>query len=219
MKIAILGAAGKVGRLTVADGIAAGHSVVALARRPDTIPQTPGPGSISRVQGDVLDPAAVAHAVDGVEAVICTFGAPLTRNTITRQPTLCEQATRVILDAMSNAAVTRLVCMTAIGVGDSRNRGRFVFRSLIRPLLLGRIFADRERQEDLVRASATTWSIIRPAELTDEPFGRWRAVDASDHSVPEPSTVPRATVARFLIEEATGNRFVGRSPILTHDPS
>lgn len=219
MKIAILGAAGKVGRLTVAEAVSAGHTVHALARRVEAIPQPPCPGSITQFQGDVLDQAAVERSLKDVNAVICTFGAPLTRGTITRQPSLCENATRAILSAMENTGVSRLVCMTAIGVGDSRSRGRFVFRSLIRPLLLARIFADRERQEDLVRSSQTTWSIIRPAELTDDPPGPWRLVDATDHSVPEPTTVPRTTVARFLIQEVSSNRCVGRSPILAHDRS
>lgn len=38
MKIAILGAAGKVGRLTVAEAVAAGHTVNAHARNPDRAP-------------------------------------------------------------------------------------------------------------------------------------------------------------------------------------
>ncbi|MDX2017545.1 MAG: NAD(P)H-binding protein [Planctomycetota bacterium] len=215
MRLSILGAAGKVGRLTVAEALARGHHVRALARTPARIPLTPGPGSLERVAGDVLDPSAVERAVAGADAVVCTFGAPLTWETITREPTICERGTRTALEAMARAGVDRLICMTAIGLGESRTRGRWVFRSIIRPLLLGRIYADRERQERLVRASGVRWSLVRPAELTDAPAGPWRAVDPDDHTGAEPARVPRATVAGFLMHEAATGEFLGRAPILT----
>lgn len=155
------------------------------------------------------------RALAGTDAVICTFGAPLNWSTVTRVPTICRLGTRSVLQAMTHAGVSRIVCMTAIGLGESRGRGRRVFRSFIQPLLLGRIYADRNAQEDLVRASTTRWSIIRPAELTDDPAGPWRTVDPADRSGPEPSRIPRTTVARFLIHEAAEARFLGRGPILT----
>lgn len=218
MKIAILGAAGKVGGLTVAEGVAQGHEVRALARNPARIPEAPGPGALIRFPGDVLDPASLHQTLAGADAVICTFGAPLNWSTITRVPTLCSLGTRSVLQAMTHAGVSRLVCMTAIGLGDSRGRGRRVFRSIIQPLLLGRIYVDRSEQEGLVRASRVRWSIVRPAELTDEAAGAWRTVDPADRSGPEPSRVPRATVARFLIHEAVEAQFLGRAPILTAAP-
>ncbi|MDX2131250.1 MAG: NAD(P)H-binding protein [Planctomycetota bacterium] len=218
MKIAILGAAGKIGGLTVAEGVAQGHHVRALARNPDRIPDVRGPGSLTRLPGDVLNAASLEQALAGADAVVCTFGAPLNWSTITRMPTVCAVGTRSVLQAMARTGVARLVCMTAIGVGDSRGRGRRIFRSFIRPVLLGRIFADRQIQEDLVRSSATRWSIVRPAELTDAPAGPWRTVDASDRSGPEPAHVPRATVAKFLIREAVEAGFLGRAPILTAAP-
>ncbi|MDX2147653.1 MAG: NAD(P)H-binding protein [Planctomycetota bacterium] len=219
MKVAILGAAGKIGGLTVAEAVAAGHTTIALARNPARIvePRAPGstfPGQISRITGDARDPEAVDRAISGVDAVICTFGAPLNWSTLTRQPTICQQATRVLIEVMKKRSIDRLVCLTAIGVGDSRSRGRPIFRSFIRPVLLGRIFADRLKQEELIRASDRRWTIVRPAELTDGPPGPWRTVDASDRAGPEPTFVSRASVAKFLVQEAERSEFLHRSPIL-----
>ncbi|WP_229642751.1 hypothetical protein [Waterburya agarophytonicola] len=36
-----------------------------------------------------------------------------------------------------------LICMTGIGAGDSRGHGRFIFDNLILPILLRRIYDDK----------------------------------------------------------------------------
>lgn len=215
MRVAIVGAAGKVGRLTVAAASAAGHDTLAIARDPSRVPDPQGTRPLRRAAADILDPQSLRDALEGVDAVITTFGAPLTLDNVLHAPDLCERGTRNLLDAMNHHAVPRLVCMTAIGVGDSKGHGRWIFRHLIQPALLQRIFTDRERQEDLVRQSATRWTIVRPAELTDGPDHPVRAVDASDPSAPEPSTVSRAAVATFLVRELKLDAFVGRSPVIT----
>lgn len=218
MKLAILGAAGKIGAHTVAEAIAAGHDAAAFARRPAGIPEPVGPGRLTRIAGDVLDQASLTPAIAGTDVVICTFGAPLNASTIRRVPNLCERATRNIINVMREQRVDRIVCMTAIGVGDSRDRGRWAFRRLIRPLILGRIFVDRDRQEQLIRASGLRWTIVRPAELTDEPAGPWRYVDPADRDAAEPVRVPRATVARALVHEAVTPQHLGRAPVLASNP-
>ena len=212
--VLVLGAAGNVGRLTVAAAQRAGLRVTAFARRPESLADLPECEPMRRFAGDVLDPAAVLAAAAGQDGVVCTFGAPLTRATILRVPNLCRLATVHVLDAMAQQRVERLICMTAIGVGDSRGHGRWIFRNVIEPVLLRRIFVDRARQEDLVRRSPFAWSIVRPAELTNEPPTHdVLALDRFDAF--EPGTIPRADVANFLVQELHEPRHLHGQPVIT----
>lgn len=150
------------------------------------------------VKGDVTNAGDVAAAMPGQDAVICTFGAPLNTDTIRHQPDLCAVGARNILDAMEAEKVRRLICMTMIGADDSENVGRFFFRNVFEPLILGRIAKDREAQGELVAGSDADWTIVRPAELTDDaPVEDIRVL--TDMKEGSAGTIARANVSRFLV--------------------
>lgn len=53
-----------------------------------------------------------------------------------RKVDLLTVATRALIAAMTRNDVRRLVCISALGVGDSRGHGGFVSDRLFQPLLL-----------------------------------------------------------------------------------
>jgi hypothetical protein len=55
-----------------------------------------------------------------------------------REVSLPTVAALALVTAMTRNGVRRLVCIDALGVGDSRDHGGFVFDRLFRPLLLSR---------------------------------------------------------------------------------
>lgn len=216
MKVVVLGAAGQIGRLTVARAVASGYGVTAFARDVARLKSLSWASSrhVSLTEGDLRDASAVASAIAGHDAVIAAFGAPLNRQTILRVPDICTVATQNALNGMTVTGVKRLICISAIGVGDSRGAGRVVFRRLIQPLLLNRIFEDRERQERLIMQSNRDWVIVRPAELTDEPASNnYRVLlNLAGQRI---TTVPRADVADFLIRKVESDEYLRKTPLLT----
>ena len=69
----------------------------------------------------------------------------------------------------------RLICVTGIGAGDSRGHGGFLYDRVIAPFLLKTIYQDKDRQEALIRASGTDWTMVRPGFLTNGPLtGKYR---------------------------------------------
>ncbi len=92
MKVAVLGASGRAGSEIVKELAARGHDVLAIARKPEAIPQAPG---INAVAGDAQDPDALAPLIEGREAVISAL-------------TFDVKADKV-LDALRKAGVPRLI--------------------------------------------------------------------------------------------------------------
>ena len=82
--------------------------------------------------------------MNGCDAVVSSLGTGLSPF---REVSLLTVATRVLVTAMTRNGVRRLVCITALGVGDSRGHGGFVFDRLFLPLLLSHAYKDKDGQE------------------------------------------------------------------------
>ncbi len=207
MKILVLGATGGTGRLIVRDALAKGHSVVALVRSKATAPDLPG---ADVVEGDARDEAAILRALDGCDAVVSALGSGISPF---GKVTLLSLATPAIIAAMIRSGVRRLVCISALGVGDSRGHGGFFFDRLFQPLLLRNAYKDKERQEAAIRGSSLDWVIVRPSALNDEPArGNIRAF--TDVAGIHGGKIARADVARFVVEQVMADTWLKRTPLI-----
>src|SRR4029077_7774494 len=81
MKLAVFGANGPTGRLLAELALGEEHDVVAFTRHPDAFPIRHR--RLEVVAGDVHDAAAVASAIDGVDAVVSTLGVPFAKTPVT----------------------------------------------------------------------------------------------------------------------------------------
>jgi putative NADH-flavin reductase len=205
MKILVLGATGGTGRLIVSDAVAKGHSVVALVR------STAGadlPGA-ELIEGDARNETTLGRAMDDCEAVISALGTGIGF----RKVSLLTEATGALVSAMTRSGVRRLVCISALGVGDSRGHGGFVFDRLFQPLLLSQAYKDKNRQEAAIRASSLDWVIVRPGMLIDAPAqGSVRAV--IDLTTINGGKIARADVAPFVVDQLTTNTWLRRTPVI-----
>jgi putative NADH-flavin reductase len=209
MHLLIIGASRGIGWQLLHQALAAGHAVTAFSRRPRIPPA--GRESLRVMTGDILEAAAVQEAVRGQDAVLITIGMGVTFKPVS----LFSRGTQNVLSAMAGHGVRRLMCVTGIGAGDSRGHGGLVYDRLVLPLLLKTIYRDKDRQESLIRASATDWTIVRPGFLTNGPLtGRYRVV--TDLTGVTADRISRADVAHFMLTELTANRCLGQSPLLTY---
>jgi uncharacterized protein YbjT (DUF2867 family) len=187
---------------------AQGHSVVALVRSKAQATDLAG---AELVEGDARDEQALARALEGGSGVISSLGTPMSPF---REVTLLSVATRALVKAMESRNVRRLVCITGLGAGDSRGHGGFVFDTLILPLLLRKVYQDKNRQEEAVRASKLDWVLVRPVVLNDKPArGTVRA--QTDLSGIRGGTVARSDVAKFVVQQLTEDTWLRRAPLIT----
>ena len=209
MRILVLGGTGSVGRVVIEEALRRRHQITVLVRSPQKLADLAS--RITVLQGDALDVGAVEKAVGGQEAVIQTLGAGNVRHT-----TLFSTSTRVLLTAMNQLAVRRLICVTGVGAGETKGHGGFLYDWILYPLFTKGIYADKNRQESLIEDSHTDWTIVRPARFRkDKPGGPLRAVtDVGDVTL---RGISRLEVAQFLIDELEQNRFVRQSVFVGHE--
>ena len=207
MRLLLVGATGGTGRLIFREAIAAGHEVVALVRNEEKAAALTG---ATLIQGDARDSAALARALGGCEGVISSLGTKLSPF---REVTLLSTATDALVKAMKTESVRRLVCITGLGAGDSRGHGGFVFDRLILPLLLRNVYADKDRQEAIVRRSGLDWTLIRPMVLTDKPATN-RVEAIVDLARVHGGSISRHDVARFVVTELAEGRWTGQAPLI-----
>lgn len=202
MRLLVLGASGGTGREVVAQALGHGHDVTALMREPGRLdisdPQ------LRVIAGDVTDPARVAAAVDGQDAVASALGSRSERPVHVYSDGIANT-----IRAMTARGVRRLVVVSAAYVGGGVG--------LPLPLrLLGRapgvagVREDMELMEDDVQLSDLDWTIVRAAALTNGPFtGVYRVVE--NGAVPGGRRISRPDLAALLLKCAEGSHYLRRT--------
>jgi uncharacterized protein YbjT (DUF2867 family) len=185
-----------------------GHSVTALVRSKAKATDLAG---AELVEGDARDEQALLRALEGCSGVISSLGTPMSPF---REVTLLSVATRALVKAMDRRKLRRLVCITGPGAGDSRGHGGFLFDRLILPLLLMKVYQDKDRQEDVVRASDLDWVLVRPMVLNDKP-AKGSVHAQTDLSRIHGGTVARRDVAKFVVKQLTDDVWLRRAPLIT----
>jgi putative NADH-flavin reductase len=210
-KVLIIGASRGIGLETVKTALLAGHNVSALARSAASIPiQNP---ALEKVPGDALDSSTIRSALTGVDVVVQTLGVDIAPRSIFERTTLFSQSTRILVDAMKIAGVKRLIAVTGLGAGDSRGHGGIIYDSVIFPLLLKRVYDDKDVQEWIIGSSGLDWTIVRPGLLTNRPAtGRYRILtEAEDWTF---GLIGRADVADFIVRQIDDRKLIRTTPLL-----
>ncbi|MFI7134155.1 NAD(P)-dependent oxidoreductase [Nonomuraea sp. NPDC050153] len=195
MKLAVFGATGGIGLQLLRQALDRGHEVAAAVRDASRLPAELR-GRLDVVEADVMDPDAILPVVKGCGAVLSALGAR------DRGPSTVHTAsTSSIIQAMTRARVRRMLLVSASGLVADAGDG-FLIRYVLKPLfvqpLLRHSYTDLARAEEMLRASALDWTIVRPSRLLDaERPGRYRT--ARDLNVRRGLSTTRADVAHCML--------------------
>jgi putative NADH-flavin reductase len=202
MRILIFGATGGTGRQLVAQALQSGHDVTAFVRTPGRL--TMVDSRLRVVQGDIQRPESIRAPIPGHDAVLSALGTRSLGPT-----TLLSDAAREIVASMQINGVRRIIWESALGVGETRGQLGPLYNWLLVPLLLRHVFADKERQEAIIKASPLEWTIVQPAALTNgPPTGTYRVGACAGRLFPR---ISRADVAHFMLKELENPRHVRQS--------
>jgi uncharacterized protein YbjT (DUF2867 family) len=207
-KILVLGATGPTGRHIVSQAVSRGYDVTILVRSPEKATDMNG---AKIVVGDARDERVLRQAVMGRDAVISALGTPASPF---REVTLLSTATRALVNTMKAEHVSRLITITGMGAGDSAGHGGFLFDKLIFPLLLRKVYADKNRQEAIIKGSDLNWTIVRPSILNNKP--RHDTIQTlTDLSQFRGGSISRENVATFLLDQVTTDLWLHKLPLIT----
>lgn len=207
MKLAIFGASGNTGIELVKQALEQGHTVTAFVRDPARL--TIEDEHLIPVIGDVFEPAGVAEAVHGQDAIICALGA----GSSLKKTTVRTTGTINIISGMQRNSVRRLLVVTAMGVGNSWDT-LSLFNKLFFATLLKSSREDHEAQESAVKESDLDWTIIRPSGLTDTP--RTGNYQFGENIPAITSKIARADVADLIIKELEQNALIHQAVTITN---
>lgn len=207
-KIVIFGATGGTGRELVRQGLERGHSVTAFVRDPDKLGISHE--NLEIFTGDVFEYDSVKPAVSGQDAVISALGAPASVKEKVR-----SEGTKNIIRAMKETGVSRFICMTTIGMGESKVHLPLLFKYFLVPFILKDAFADSAVQEKYIVESDLDWTIVRPGSLTDKPAtGGYRHGFSREEKVK--AKVSRADVAAFMLDQIGDGSYLRKKPAISY---
>jgi len=209
MKLTVIGASRGIGRKVVDYALERGHEVRAVARSADKIEIDSD--ALQKIAGDATDPRLLARAVPGADAVILTLGVPRDLRVL-RPTTLFSSTAQALIPEMQAAGVKRLLAVTGFGTGDSYGK-LSTPEKLTFKLFLGRAYADKALQEDLIRGSGLDWTIARPGILTDNAMtGKYQVLVTPESW--RQGVISRADVAHFLVHAAEDGSHIHQTPAL-----
>lgn len=205
----VFGGTSGIGREVVRQAAEAGLAVRAVGRSADGVAFEDG---VEAFTGDALNSEDVACALDGAGVVVQALGVKERPAMVWEEERLFSQSTSVLLPAMEAAGVKRLIVVTGIGAGDGLDHLSLPAR-LAQQALLGRVYEDKTRQEEMIRASDTDWTLVRPGLLTDGSLTkRYKALDDPDSW--RLGMISRADVAHFIVEAGTKSSYVHETVVL-----
>ena len=211
MKMLMLGASGGVGKHLVRLACDQGHVVTALVRRADGI------DSRARILiDDVLRPACFDEHVRGHEVVLSALGIKRTNpanpwSALASPPDFSSCTAAMLVRAMREHALARVIAVSAAGVADSAARMNLLMKFFVAKSNVGIGYRDLAAMERVFADSGLDWCCPRPTRLTRGPLTRRVKVV---ENFPMTAAISRADVAWWMLEH-TAQPIRERTPMVT----
>jgi|ERR1035437_161522 putative NADH-flavin reductase len=208
MNILVIGSRG-IGREVIKQGLDMGHSIRVLSRHPEDLKITNA--KLSFFRGDAMKPEDVNEASKSMDIIVSAIGVPPSNKEIN----VFSVSVQNIINAARNNHVKLFISVTGIGAGDTKGHGGFFYDKIINPLLLKKVYEDKDRQELLLKQSDINWIIVRPGFLTNGPITQHYRV-LTDLSGVKSGNISRADCAHFILSQAASRTYIKQAPLITY---
>jgi putative NADH-flavin reductase len=218
MKLLLLGASGRTGKLVLDYALSKGHDVVALVRDPSKLPSKRA--GLTVMEGSPEKFADVVQAAAGCEAVVVALNNNRTSDMPWAKPLspphLMEASVKNVIEALKLDGMRRLVVLSATGVGDSFPYAPWLIRFMVKRTNLGVTYADHDAVDAFLRATPDIdWTLVRAVGLTNADKVKDRLI-VSYGGNPKPAlTISRKHVAKFMIDCLADTSFFQKAPVVS----
>lgn len=210
MKLLIIGGTGKTGRKLIEQGLALRHEITAVVRKPKKL-KIDAP-NLRIVKGDVLIPESIESSFQGQDAVLSALG----HKRFFIKTTILSRGTKNIINVMNKNRIKRLICITSLGINDSRFKLGLYYTLFTIPVILFFYFLDKSKQEKLIIGSGLDWTIVRPGQLTNGKLRTNYRHDIKAGHYLLTKMVSRASVAHFMIKNLESNMYLHKAVGITN---
>ena len=214
MKVLLLGATGRTGKLILQQLIQRGHVVHVLVRDKDKVKLIAQ--SVTVFEGSTLNADVLSVAMAGCEAIISALN--ISRNndfpwSALRTPTDFLSATmKNIIPLATKHQLKRVIIISAWGVNETQKDLPGWFSWTVDNSNISPAYKDHELQEQLLAATNLYWTSLRPVGLTNFSL---KPVKISLNNVPKPSLlISRKSVAAFAVDVLDEAKFIGLAPTI-----
>jgi uncharacterized protein YbjT (DUF2867 family) len=218
MKILILGATGRTGRLIVEEALKQGYDLNVLVRDKNKLSFSSK--TIKVYQGTPASRTDLAAAMQGCDLIISALSiarasdAPWSK-LITPEYFISDSMKYVIAEA-GQQNLKRLITISAWGVGETKKEIPFWLRWLINHTNLRPVYAEHESQENLLTNSNLHWTAVRPVALNDSK--KIKTLKVSFNNFPKPSLyISRQSVAKFMVDIIRSDKYDMKSPTISEN--
>ncbi len=195
MNLTIVGASAGVGLETVKRALQRNHHVTTLSR--SVIPLA-ADKNLTILQGSATNKADLKHSLQNADAAIVTLGTGKSM----KATTLYSDFARLLSEVYQETGTPiPFLVVTGFGAGESGTYNIWIMKLFFK-LLLGKVYADKTKMEEIITSTELAWEIVRPGVLKDGPLtGKYR-IETQLYPGIRTGAVNRADVADFLIKQA-----------------
>lgn len=210
MKIYVIGGSGKTGLEIIKQALAHEYKVTALLRNPTKFPFSHK--NLTLVKGDVLKPESLKNTMVNHDAVISALG----HKKFIIKSSILSEGTKNILAEMKSQKISRFICITSLGINDSKFKLGLYYTLFTIPFILYFYFKDKAKQENLIKASTTEWTIVRPGQLTNGKLTENYQHGKNVGHYLLTKMISRANVAHFILDILKNKKYCYQTPGITN---
>lgn len=211
IRIGIFGATGFTGKEVLRQALERGWQVTILVRDANKVRVQHA--LLNVVVGDALNVSDVKKVIQGQNVIVQCLGVGGFGDG--KPNSFVSDATKIIVSAMQDLKVERLICMSNVGVGGSHIP--WIMRKVVLPYFLkglGLIMQDKEVMESVVTQSGLSWTIARFPNIVERKSknkihvtldGKGNGLDIS-----------LIESAKFLLDQATDTAYLHKSACISN---
>lgn len=203
-KIIVFGGTGNVGQIIVQKLLIKGENVTILTRT-----EKENKENLNYIVGNVLNLDTVQKLINKGDKVIIALG--FNNSSLDTM----SKGTENIIKAMKAKKADRLICLSSQGSGDSWDYMPEDFKKMVlADDILNSAFKDHSIQEEFVKKSDLSWTIVRPTEIIED-------IEIGTYTINKPNKtsifkISKYDVAQFIVNQLFLDDYLKKTVMITN---
>ena len=217
MKILLLGATGRTGKIVLELALEKGHQVTCLARKTERIEKRKG---LTIFEGNPTNEIDLKKAIAACDSVVNVLNISRKSDfpwaSLRTPKTLISDTMDSLVRISDNKNLKRIVICSAWGVAETRKDIPKWFKWFIDNSNIGMAYKDHERQEKKITESKLNWTIVRPVGLSNS--RKEETVKETFANHPKPTIlISRQSLAKYLVESLENNTLIQKKVVISKE--